>query len=389
MRRASLLVALFALLPPCRAQEVVPADAEPVLEFPADAVSEVDHLHLRADYLYWYLRRLRVPPLLTAGPAGSSGLPGENGTTVLRGGDRLESRHDRYVGIRSIADWWFDSEETLGVQADVFIMERDSTHYTARPGNAPTLAIPFFSVGDQREGSYVVSGFNPQFGNLTGGTTIYSRMELFGQEANVLWNIARASNFEWNVLAGGRFLQLRERLDLTSSSRVLPEKSTLLGLEDHFQTFNKFYGGQVGTIGAWKRGRWSVEGKAAIALGADDQTIRNKGTRIFHTPQARQTQNFGLFVQPSNRGEFDRTSFDVVTELRLNVGYQVSRHVRVQGGYTLLTWDGPVRPGDQIIGVNQSQTRPGGVQGPLAPLPQFREDFFWAHGTNLGLELTW
>ncbi len=381
MYRAALLLLLLASLPPCYAQEVTLTDAdEPVT---------VDRLHLRADYLYWYLRRLRVPPLLTAGPVGSSGILGEQGVTDLRGGDRLESRHDRYVGLRTSADWWFDDERTFAVQTDVFFLERDSTHFTVHPGDVSTLAIPFFGVRAQQNLSYVVSGFNPQFGDLTGGTTIYSRMELFGQEANVLWNLARAPNFEWNVLAGGRFLQLRERLDLTSSSRVLPEQSTLIGLEDHFQTFDKFYGAQLGTVGTWKRGRWSVEGKAAVALGADEQTIRNKGTRIFQTPQQRQVQDFGLFVQPSNSGEFDRTSFDVVTELRLNVGFDVTRHIRLQGGYTLLTWDGPVRAGDQVVGINQSQTRPQGLQGPLAPLPQFREDFFWAHGTNVGLELRW
>jgi hypothetical protein len=326
---------------------------------------------------------------LTTGPAGSSGIPGDQDVTVLRGADRLESRHDRYVGLRSIADYWFDADRTFAVQADVFFLERDSTHYTAQPGIAPTLAIPFFGVRAQQEMAYVVSGFNPQFGNVLGGTTIYSRMELFGQEANVLWNLARSPSFEWNVLAGGRFLQLRERLDLTSSSRVQPQQAPLLGLEDHFQTFDKFYGGQLGSIGTWKRGRWRVEGKAAVALGADDETIRNKGTRIVQTPQVRQVQNYGLFVQPSNSGEFDRTSFNVVTELRLNVGLDVTQHIRIQGGYTLLAWDGPVRPGDQVVGINQSQTKPQGLQGPLAPLPQFREDFFFAHGANVGLEFRW
>jgi hypothetical protein len=351
--------------------------------------SDLNQTHLRAEYLWWYLRRLHVPPLLTAGPVGSTASLDAQGTEILRGGDPLDSRHNRYVGIRAVADRWLDLEQTIGLEADLVFLERDSSHLTVRPGSVPVLAIPFFDASSGRPSSFVVSGFNPQFGNLTGGTVVYSRMELFGQEGNLLYNLARSGELEWNLLAGGRFLQLRERLDLTSSARILPAKSILIGLEDHFQTFDKFYGGQVGIEGTWRCGRWSVEGKAAIALGADDQEIRNKGTFIYHTPQQRQETPIGLFVQPSNRGAFERTAFDVVTELRFNVRYELTRHLQLQAGYSLLTWDGPVRPGDQVMAINRTQGSAGGLVGPVTPLPQFKEDFFWAHGANAGLEVRW
>src|SRR5262249_30457359 len=279
-------------------------------------------------------------------------------------------------------------DRTWGIEADAFFLERDSTNRTFRPGEVPVLAIPFIGA-DGRNHSFVVNGFNPEFGTLSGGTNVYSRMEFFGQEANVRYNLARSPGGEWDVFAGARFLQLRERLDLTSSARVLPERSTLIGLEDHFQTFDKFYGGQLGTSGRVRFGRVSLEGRAALALGGDDQLIRNKGQRIFHTPQQRQVQPYGLFVLPSNRGEFSRVAFDVVTELRLNVVYELTQHINLRAGYTLLTWDGPVRPGDQVRPINRSQVRPGGLQGPLQPLPNFKEDFFWAQGLNAGVELSW
>src|SRR3954469_16681219 len=125
MLRAALVLALAALVPSVHAQEPVSTEAEPAIELQSE-VAAPDRLHLQADFLYWYLRRLRVPSLLTSGPEGSSAILGDRGTEVLRGGDRLESRHDRYVGVRSIADWWFDDERTFAFQADVFIMERDS-----------------------------------------------------------------------------------------------------------------------------------------------------------------------------------------------------------------------------------------------------------------------
>jgi len=388
MRSLSVASLAFLLFVPCaaRADEPLP-DTEPLFATPADD-APCDRLSLRADYLYWWLHRLRTPPLLTAGPEGSSALLGDPQTIILRGGDRITSRHDRYIGIRTGADCWLDAERTWGLEADAFFMERDSTHFTVRAGDVPVLAIPF--VGAQgRNNSYVVSGFNSRFGDLSGGTTVYSRMEFFGQEANVRYNLARCAGSAWDLFAGVRFLQLRERLDLTSSSRVLPEGSTLLGLEDHFQTFDKFYGGQLGASGTLRLGRLALEGRAALALGADDEVIRNKGQSIFHTPQQRQVQPYGLFVLPSNRGEFSRVSFDVVTEVRLNVVFELTHHVNLRAGYSLLTWDGPARPGDQVLPINRSQVRPEGLQGPLQPLPNFKEDVFWAHGLNAGVELSW
>src|SRR5262249_18308287 len=156
--------------------------------------------------------------------------------------------------------YWFGVERNLGIEADAFFLERDSTHFAIRPGNVPVLAIPF--VDNQgRNDSFVISGPNRELGDLIGGASVYSRMELFGQEGNVLVNLARSGRHEWNLFAGARFLQLRERLDLTGSAKALPEQTTVIGLEDHFQTFDKFYGGQIGTAGTLRLGRLALEGR--------------------------------------------------------------------------------------------------------------------------------
>lgn len=349
---------------------------------------EPDRFHFQVDYLYWWLNRLQTPPLLTSGPTGSSGILGEPGTTVLRGGDRITSRHDRYIGVRGAVDWWFGPERLWGLELDAFFLERDSTHYTVRHGAVPVLAIPYIDERGQNN-SFVVSGNNREYGSLYGSTRVYSRMELFGQEGNFLLNFARTPDSQWNLFAGMRALQLRERLDLTSSASILPEMDTVIGLEDHFQTFNKFYGGQVGASGTLRAGRWFLEGRGAIALGLNDQQIRNKGQFIYHTPQARTAVANGLFVLPSNSGTFDNVSFDVVTEVRLKVGCELTRWLNVQVGYSLLTWAGPVRPGDQVVPINRTQVQAGGLQGALQPQPQFKEDFFWAHGFNTGIEVRW
>lgn len=371
-----LLVGLLGIVE-ARAQEVAP---------PPDQESHRVELH--CDYLYWYLRRLPVPPVLAKAPAGASGRIGDPGTEVLRGG-RLTSRHDRYIGVRPEIDWWLDDEHTVGVQVNAFFLERDSTHFTVRQNTVPTLAVPYIDARDGSQQARIIAGHSPSEGDLSGGTRIYSRMELFGQEGNALFDLARGDGYRVHWLVGGRFLQFRERLDLTSSSTVLPEQSTLLGLEDHFSTFNKFYGIQTGVAGEYRWGRWFIDGKASLALGVDEQRIRLKGESIRHVPGNRQSQPYGLFILPSNRGTQRRAEFDLVSEWRVNAGYELTCWLRVHAGYSLLTWNNPIRPGDLVEPINLTQVQPGGLVGPLRPEVPDKSDFFWAHGANVGLEIRW
>jgi len=386
----SLLLATCSVLDP--AQPALPeaeaVDPDGSLTWAPEIVPPGERLSFQVDYLYWFLRQLRVPALLTEGPAGGTGVVGDPGTTVLRGDDRLPSRHDRYVGVRLQADYWLDPEETIGLEARGFFLERDSSKYTVRYDAVPLLALPYVDQnGAQR--AMVVAGQTGDGQDLTGGSTVYSRIELFGEEGNMMVNLARDEQGQVNLVLGSRFLQMRERLDQTSTYRILPAKTTLVGIDDHFQTFDKFFGIQTGVDGVWRLGRWSLEGRAEVALGATDQEIRNKGDRIYQTPFERLTSPYGLRVLPSNTGDFQRGAFDWATEVGGQVGYDLTQRVRLHLGYSFLTWANPVRPGDQVGPLNLSQVDPAGTRGPLQPLVRFKEDFFWAHGANAGIELRW
>jgi hypothetical protein len=387
MRRVVALFLFAIVAGSAPAQELIEpgsklADCQPTVAPEGDYGWE-----LHVDYLYWFLNRLRVPPLVAVGPAGSSGRPGDPGVDVLND-DRLTSRHTRYVGVRPEVDWWADSEHNIGFQAAAFFLERDSTYLTIPWNSFPTLAIPYIDARNGSVQARIVAGHDPNVGDLSGSTVLYSRMEFFGQEANALFRCLGGDDFDLHWLAGGRFLQLRERLDLTSSSKILPAESTVIGLEDHFSTFNKFYGGQFGLTGEYRCGRLFVDGKAAVALGVSDQMVRLKGNSTFHVPGDLQAQQYGLLVLPSNSGEYERCVFDVVTELQINVGIEVTSWLRIHVGYSLITWQGTARPGDQIEPVNLSQVRPG-LTGPAQPMMPWREDLFWAHGVNVGIECRW
>jgi hypothetical protein len=107
-----------------------------------------------------------------------------------------------------------------------------------------------------------------------------------------------------------------------------------------------------------------------------------------------QTFPGGYFTQPTNIGRQTDDAFSVLTDIGLNLGYQVTQRLRVYAGYSLLTISNVVQPGDQIDRrINPSQAPaitgvvPPALVGPAAPLPQFNTSTFWAHGVNFGVQL--
>jgi hypothetical protein len=351
---------------------------------PCECASPDHRLYGDVEFILWWLREGRVPPLLTTSSAVSSGRLDQPDTKVLYDNDRLATRHgDRFNGIRATVGYWLDSDDTVGVEASAFFLERDSTHFKATSDGSTLLARPFTNP-DGSQGSEIIGG--PFAGGVRTGQFVgYSRIELFGEQANLVGLLAECPNWHMDLLAGARFLQMRDRLDLTATGWLLPAKTTLFGLTDHFRAHNAFYGGQVGLRGEYDWGRWFVKARAEVALGGDDQSVQAFGDGLFQTPAVKIVQHHGLSVQPSNNGHFGQGDFDVVSEFGLDVGFQATDWLRLFVGYTLLMWNNPLRAGDQVDAVvNLNQPT-----GPPRPSIPFREDFFWAQGLNVGAELRW
>jgi hypothetical protein len=103
-----------------------------------------------AEYLYWWTREMRVPPLVTSGTPTTGGLiPGAlgvPGTTVLLSGE-LENHGQS--GGRFYGGFWLDECQTKGIEADyLFLGTRRNTFLaggTGAPGSA-IIARPFVDV---------------------------------------------------------------------------------------------------------------------------------------------------------------------------------------------------------------------------------------------------
>jgi hypothetical protein len=337
-----------------------------------------------AQYILWWLREGRLPATLTTSSQASQGLLGRPDTRVLYGGGRLETRHgDRFNCIDAAVAYWFDDAYTLGVEGDAFFLERDSTYFKAVSDGGTLLARPF-ERPDGSPASEIIAGRAPT-GPRDGGFVGYSRIELFGETADLVAPLVAGDAFRLDVLGGARFLQMRDRTDLTAAGHALPDRETLFGLEDHYRVENAYYGAALGLRGVLTEGRWSLKARGEVGLGADVEQVRAFGARLVQTPAGRRVTPAGVTVQASDSGTFDRTAVNMVSAVGLQVGYRLAEHVEAFGGYTFLLWDSPLRSGDQVDPVVNA--RPG--TAPARPAIPFKEDLFWAQGLDAGLAFSW
>jgi hypothetical protein len=359
--------------------------------FAAEACGPVGgRFYAGAEYLYWWIRDTRVPPLVTTGPVASQGILGMPGTMILLGAKPLDN--EERSGARFTAGYWLDDCRTLGLEGSFFFLADRSVPFRFSSNQFPLLARPFFNLNAGTEFAQVAT--SP--GVATGSVTTELRSQLLGADANLRYNLYCGCSYRVDLLAGFRYLDLEESLDITEDLTALPGRSVPAGthiiVADHFGTRDQFYGGQLGAVAEFRRGKWFLDLKTKVAIGDTRQTIDIRGNQVITAPGGMQsTFTGGLLALNSNIGHFQRDSFSIVPEVGLNVGYQFTDHLRAFVGYNFLFWSDVVRPGDQIDrGLDVTRIPNFGV--PATPLAQprpavpFKETGFWAQGINFGVE---
>jgi len=390
-------------------QTVAPSDVAPPSCLDHDCLNEdvcgpPGRFWVSAEYLLWWTKSDHAPPLVTVGPPGSFGVLGAPGTTVAFGGSEIE--HPVHHGGRFTVGGWLNECQTKGFEADYFFLGRNTEHFfigsTGAPGTG-VIARPFFDVFLGAPNAQILAF--PDF--ISGSIDIAHHQSLQGAEANAICNLCCCGHCDGcggynghrvDLLAGFRWQELHEditiRENATLTNPFLAEFSgfTSAGVFDRFETRNNFYGGQIGLRGEWWRGRLFANARGTVALGGTDQHVRISGATVVNLPDGTTaTLPGGLLALPTNIGDYRRDRFSVVPEVRLNIGYQVTQHLRAFVGYTFLYWTQVVRPGEQIdVAVNSTQVPTSVLSGPLTgparPAFNFRQSDFWAQGLNLGLE---
>jgi len=348
---------------------------------------------VNAEYLLWWTKNGPAPALVTTGPTSTFGVLGASGTQVLFGGP---IDYGTASGGRFGTGLWFCESQVLGVDGSFLFLGDRSSNFLAASNSmgSPVISRPF--VGAVTGQPTVEQVAFP--GEEAGSVHVHSTTELWGAETNLRWNPCCLCCTGWcggtwrmGFLAGYRFMSLKEKLGISEDFIDLGSIAvTRHQLSDEFRTSNMFNGGQLGTIIEWKRGCWSLDMRAKVALGATHETVNIAGSEVdtLLNTGAQASFNSGLLALPSNSGHFSRDVFSVIPEVGVNLGYQICPSLRLFVGYSFLYWSRVARPGAQIDTViNTSQQSGGTLSGPARPQFAFHGSDFWAQGVNFGLEL--
>lgn len=353
------------------------------------------------EYLLWTQSGMDLPPLVTRSGAGTSranaGVLGLNSTDVLFGGD--EVLDDGFSGGRLRFGFWLDKCQTWGVGAEYFELGQESVSFSRRSTGNPILARPFFNTLTGREDSELVAF--PSI--VTGEVSARATSQLVGAGFHLVHQFHCTSGCaptlfcgkamvqsRTDLLFGYRYLQLDESVQVTEDliSNDPTDPGAFL-INDRFETRNQFNGFDMGIMHNRRRGMWSLDLLAKLAIGNTRQTVDIDGsTRI----DGGAAQVGGLLAQTSNIGRYDRDRFTILPELGVTAGYHLTPNFKLTAGYSMIFWSNVVRPGDHIdLDINPNFLPPPAVPFTGANRPGFRFDDsnYYVHGLNLGAAMTW
>jgi hypothetical protein len=358
-------------------------------------------LYVGAEYLFWWMRREQVPPLVTVGgvldvPAGASLQPN---TIPSLGPGSLGPQNAN--GVRANALFWFNHDHNVGIEASGFYMEhRTSTYVDGGFANIGTVVIarPFFDANALIANADPILVPNAQSGFLV--TTM--PRDFYGAEANARLSccvdcgvISRIS-----LLGGVRYLYLHESLLFAETTFDAADSVGNTGIatssHDDFSAWNRYYGAQLGLETETRVGQMVLTLTSKVGAGRNYQEINVAGNTTLADQFGNVTvdNSRGLLVQPSNVGRFTRHDTSIVAELAASLAWEFNDHVRLSLGYNFLYWSKVVRPGDQVdttVNVGALGAPFQFVGTPLAghPLMPFRSSAFWAEGVTVGLEVAY
>jgi len=190
-----------------------------------------------------------------------------------------------------------------------------------------------------------------------------------------------------DFLTGYRYVQLEESVTISEVLTESTAPNTRFNINDSFRTRNQFNGWDLGVAYQRERGDWSLELLGKMALGVTRQTVDIAGSTQINGAAA---TGGGLLAQTTNIGSHSRDTFTILPELNANLGFDLTNHLRLKAGYSLIFWSNVVRPGDQIdMDINPNLFPPAIPGGASRPEFVFRDTDFWVHGLSFGGEFSW
>ncbi len=396
------------------------------------------HWWTSLDYLLYFAKGQPANfPLLTTSAPSDQGLLGRPSTLVLAGGSDLS--YNPVNGFRINAGFFGDADRRYGFESSATVLEhKANVTDVSSATNIPTLARPFIDSTNVRLTSSQVIA-NPNFGQ--GRAVVGTTNQTFWIEANGVVNLYRSEpgtkwSFNLDFLAGYRYLQVQEDLDINTSTTlnqaptvtpifaqgpfgVLTQVGTSVApanvpfggvtisppasivVQDSFKVVNRFNGGQVGLRGEARYGMFTTSTTVKFAFGNMNERLEINGNSGY-SDLSRPNPNTGgvntgsafggLYANASNIGRYNHDEFAFIPEININVGLNVTRGITAYLGYNFLYINNIARPSDQINPIVNGATVPsspnyGALNRPIVPRQIFSQDEFWLMGVNFGLSM--
>lgn len=344
------------------------------------------HTWATFDALMWWGKGREVPVLATTSP-NSGVLPDAE---ILFGGASVGRQ--MAPGARVDFGFWFDQCETLGLGAKVWGLHGDRSSFSATSDTHPLLARPFYNILGGAEDAVLVA--SP--GLLTGTLNVTTSSSVLGGEAYLRSSMLSGCGYNIDLLGGYHFMRLDDDINIHSASTVQDiavgaPVGTVIDVLDSFDARNEFHGGELGVVGEFRRGRWTVTNLLKLSVGNMRQTVTIDGRQTNTTPGGvPSTTVGGVLAQPTNIGTYTRDQTAWIPELNISAAYEVRRWLRLSIGYSALWISDIAFSGDQIDRVvNPSQFSGGLLIGPARPaFTDFTSTEYWLHGLNLGATIT-
>ena len=326
-----------------------------------------------AEHLLWWIKNVRVPPLVTTGGNGVIGAPG---TRIAL--DDLNFADDFRQGGRFTLGYRFDSAPVIGIEAGYFFLPDGETQTSFSSERQPGLGKALHRCED-----WYACG-NPDFlsrGSPWSSVAVGVSTWLSGGEANVTACLIPSARFQLTALGGFRFLSLDDDRTIHEQFKVANDVpgfgGNRLTLQDEFCTDNRFYGGQLGLKASVQHNVVTIDFLGKIALGGIQQAINiNGATNVFKPDGSTTHFKGGLLALRSNIGSHERDEFAFVPELGVNIGLRLTRRLKACVGYSFLWVSSVVRAGEQIdpvVNVTQFPILSGNgpLVGPARPAFKF------------------
>ncbi|MGO9111370.1 MAG: BBP7 family outer membrane beta-barrel protein [Thermoguttaceae bacterium] len=348
-----------------------------------------------AEALLWWVQGQKLPPLVTTFPAvtpqSETGL-GDPGEVTLFGDSRANG--DLRFGGRFDLGYWLDCDQTVGLEGNFFYLEGLNNSLLIGGNGDPILARPFYDAGNNNLPSSELISY-PGLVNGTVQATATSG-GLLGAEALLRYNLRCGCCYRLDFVGGYRYLHYSDMVGINEDLvSVDPASFVAMGTQivvnDSFAAQNDFHSLEGGFAGEVRRGYWTLNGLAKLAVGPNLETIQINGSTTTTVPGAAPfSSSGGLLALASNIGNYHNRQWAVVPEVSTRLNYQMSSCVRAFVGYNFLYWPNVARSGNQIdLHANSNLLPPivGPLNGPLNPAFVYHNSELWAQGITLGAEI--